>query len=532
MIKIAFICLLLTIVNSEGQELNNNNLEKIRISLSEAKKIMKDQLVKEDAAILFSNPKAGKSTLVNYLIGSKLKGTKSPLSEEEIIVVKSNNQSKGPEIGIGSLSKTTIPTKWKSTILPNLALWDTPAFFDNRGLVQDVTNAYYLYKLLKSVKSLKIILVVDIQDLNRGNVQMFLSLLNAIEALFGNNFKSFFPSVSVIFSKVPETIDEIPVDFKYISNKLENVFLHPKLKSFKNSKNFIQYIIDNNDRIALFKKMSKETKVSSDIDVNILSVIKNSKIIDESSLKDTHPHISDSSMIMLYEATEELLPISKMDQIENIASQALLEDRNNIENLIDEENSNKIKSIKDELTNKKNSFSHSLIGENDIYRKMPILLSFHDDLKKLNEEDKILDKIELINYIETILNIIISKDLNFSFDTIIVSLYLKLKTAISVCETGLMILSPDDLISDVESSENVLGMDYEPVGDESLLTYSTIDPFYDSLPTEPTFDIERWNSFLDIVTNMTKTDIKKNIFKTFFKITNTLLNKKLSESFN
>lgn len=438
MIKITFICLLLMLVYSEEYKFGNNDLEKLSKSIFEASNIIKDQLVNEDeAAIFLSNPKAGKSTLINYLIGTKLIAVKD--NKGEIIITKADNELTGPEISPGSLPTDNIPLKWKSTILPDLTLWDTPAFFDNRGVVQDVTNAYCLYELLKSVKTLKIILLVDIKDLNVNRAQLFLSLLNEFVTLFGKNIESYFSSVSVIFTKVPEIMNRIPVDYDYINNQLKTIYLNPKLKMDKNSKKFIEYIIDNNDRIALSRKVSKEGKVSLDTNDNIFTTLKDSQFIDKISLKDVHFHISDSSMIMLFNAVEGLLSVSKMNEMEDIASRALLKDTNNIRKLIDDNDSHSINSIKEALTVKKNFFSDSLIRQNDIYKKILILLSFHQELQELDKKDELISKVQIISNIEKLLQVTLSKDLHFSLDIILVSLYLKLKTAISLCNSGLFI---------------------------------------------------------------------------------------------
>lgn len=115
----------------------------------------------QDIVIFLGNTKAGKSTLINYLIGNKLTAVRE---NHKTIIQKTDANAAGPIIGSGSVSETSIPEEWHSDLIKG-EIWDCPGFGDNRSLkdedneaiAKDIINAFYIKKLLDRARSVKFI---------------------------------------------------------------------------------------------------------------------------------------------------------------------------------------------------------------------------------------------------------------------------------------------------------------------------------------------------------------------------------------
>lgn len=408
MIGLSIVCVLISFVtgkyNSYGINLENLN-ESLRVASLNINYVN----TYSDSVIFIGNTNSDKSTLINYLIGNKLKAVKkSPFEPLKIIKVK--NEFKGPEMGSGSQSKNTIPTIWTSKKLNGFTLWNTPDIDNNGEEIQDIIRSFYFFKLLQKVKSLKIILVLNIKDILEDDAKNYLSLLIAVENIFGSKFEEYFSSTSVIFTKVPNTINEIPVDYKYIQYHLENHFLNdPGLKWSQVSKNFTQFLLDNSDRIALLKEMSHDGEITSDIDVNIFTAIKTSKIIPGSSLQDLRPSISDSLKLHLNYSQEKLQLESAIKEIAIILTEKIENYMIDIDNV----------AIKSNMLHKIAAYSYqmedvlrAILNSGNNFEIIIKYLSLIDvNIKQKIEELRLLKNVKLIMFIESTLNINVNKSL-------------------------------------------------------------------------------------------------------------------------
>lgn len=313
MTRVTIICLVITLANGQFLTLSNTDVNKLKNSVSEAKKYLNNLSVHEDAAVFFGNNKAGKSTLINYLIGNILTTATSKFHKKTIVKVDIN--SNGPKINDFILGYMKKPTKWTSRKLPNLTLWETtPVITGVDNKVEIVTNEIYIYELLKSVKSLKIVLVVDFNDIKDiDDIRHFTELIDNVGRIFDNKFQEYFPAVSVIFTKVPEHIpanEEIKITQEIIKHILNSYLESIEISV---SRNFILYLLDNLDRIALFKQVTDDGIVSSSIDVNIIPTINNSRSIKENCLQEIN--LGDvSSKISIYNSNTLAKILSKEDE--------------------------------------------------------------------------------------------------------------------------------------------------------------------------------------------------------------------------
>ncbi|CAG8613179.1 25244_t:CDS:2 [Dentiscutata erythropus] len=120
------------------------------------KKLKKSNIIndkipqQENAIIIIGDTGEGKSTLSGYLIGIPLFSKEDDLGDYTICAKDPNEI----DINAGPTSQTSLPTC-------RGVYWDYPGFGDTRGPVQNIVNAYSIYKLVKNVERLKILLVVS-----------------------------------------------------------------------------------------------------------------------------------------------------------------------------------------------------------------------------------------------------------------------------------------------------------------------------------------------------------------------------------
>lgn len=411
---------------------NENDLQQLQKALHESAIYMRNEVKHEDVSICIGATRAGKSTLINYLIGNKLKSVRhsriSPISIEKV-----DNQSLGPEIGRGATSKTTIPTKWVSNIYSNIIIWDAPGFDDNRGAVQDITNAFYLYQLVQNVKSLKIILAIDVNDLLHDNIKPFISVLKAVESLLGEKMIDFYSSISVIFTKVPNTLEGIPVNMDFINEKLEEQFLTSITMELSYiSKEFVHYLIKHNQQIGFFKRPETEDNITSAVDVNIFQAINNSLSIPKNNLQQLRPSISESSSLCLYSIRDKLYSKSAFEELQTALDLLIDKKAMNADNLKYDDNAKyQLQLLQKELSKIENALFETTVFEHDFFKQIEILKMIDVDIGKIINENHLLETVNLIEFVDKLLNLEESKILSKKLQKVLSTSLLKTKAAIS-----------------------------------------------------------------------------------------------------
>ena len=283
---------------------NIDELSRLENDLQSAIQKMNSMVKYEDTAIFMGTTRSGKSSLLNYLIGNKLIGIK--IRPVRPVSIEKADNAPGPKIGIGPTSETVFPSRWSSSKLPGLALWDAPGFDDNRGVVQDITNAFYITELFKNIKSAKIVLVTDINDLVADNIRSFLSLLNSIEKLLNAKMKGYFSHIAVIFSKGADTINDSLVDKEFINSQLSCQILENKdIQMSATVRDFIRHLTENNQQIGFFKRAILGN-VTDAINNGIFEAINSTNSIQAQLLKQMSPSIADQSNVFLLRVREQL----------------------------------------------------------------------------------------------------------------------------------------------------------------------------------------------------------------------------------
>ncbi len=125
---------------------------------------------------------AGKSTLFNYFFNVDLFGTETPESFGSLVI--ETGEKSVSEIKTGYKSGTTLPVIKEDYY--DFAGFRAASGTDGKpGPVQDIVNAYSIYKLLNNTKKIKILLVAS-EDQIRGKNE-FLPAIQQLEGMFPSN---------------------------------------------------------------------------------------------------------------------------------------------------------------------------------------------------------------------------------------------------------------------------------------------------------------------------------------------------------
>ncbi|XP_043465154.1 uncharacterized protein LOC122500335 isoform X1 [Leptopilina heterotoma] len=403
-----------------------NHVQKLVEALHDASKLMETNVKYEDVAVCLGSTGSGKSTLINALIGNRLKAERNGRCNT-IEISLADDQASGPQMGIAS----TVSSSWMSNTFPSMSIWDTPGFDDARSASLDAINASYIFHLIRKVKPLKIILVVDIIDILNDNVKPFLSVLNELENLLGDQMKSMFSSISVVFSKVPDFINDIPVNIEFITDTLKEKFLTTEdLLLTPLTKYFLLYLTENVDRVALFKRVEPGENIFVATD-NIRQVINNSTSLNNDALKKLKICIPNSSKIFLFNARSSVL-ISKAEfmELRNIL-RSVYESKNDVlKDIINKKaNECEIQTYLNDLKLIGKQIS-IIIQENNLTLKIEFLKSIDVSIRNKIEEHRLTERTPLIKFSDKLLEMNELDELSLKLHSILCYVSSKVKKAI------------------------------------------------------------------------------------------------------
>ncbi|XP_043465152.1 uncharacterized protein LOC122500332 [Leptopilina heterotoma] len=411
-----------SVVNNSPEENPLDDVQKLVKALYDSSNYMTTNAKYEDAAVFVGSTRSGKSTLINALIGNRLKVERNERGRA-IEISLADGQSSGPQMGIAS----TVSSSWMSNTFPSMSIWDTPGFDDARGASRDVVNASYIFFLIRRVKSLKVIVVVDINDILNDNVKPFLSLLNALEHLLGDQMKSMFSSISVVFSKVPDFINDIPVNIEFITETLKEQFLTTEdLLLTPLTKDFLLYLTENVDRVALFKRVEPGENIFVATD-NIRQVINNSTSLTNDALKKLKICIPDSSKIFLFNARSVLTSKAEFIALGNILCTECQSKNEGLKDLINKmSNECEIQTYLNDLKLIGKQIS-IIIQEKNLTLKIEFLKSIDVSIRNKIEEHRLLERAPLIEFSDKILEMNEYDELSLNLHSILCNVSSKVK---------------------------------------------------------------------------------------------------------
>lgn len=182
--------------------------------------------IEDKLTFLIGMTGSGKSAVYNYLQGINLRATKRG-GRMIVDVDKGNNNlstinAPYSPIAHDTEAETTFPCIHKGFA-------DIAGFGDTRGPVQEIINAYSLYKLFENVQDFRIALVIP-SRFHEQHYESLLKPLNHLAKIFNNNFESIKDSLNIIITKGDKarfTMDDFKASMSTLSNNLNSSNLTP-----------------------------------------------------------------------------------------------------------------------------------------------------------------------------------------------------------------------------------------------------------------------------------------------------------------
>lgn len=161
---------------------SSKKLDEIELAIKEVDKRLKIQQPGEKVTVILGMTASGKTTIYNYLRGVPLI---AKFYDGEFVIDKKHmekeNDGISSDIAHGYTSGTTYPCLGGG-------FFDCPGFDDSRGAVQDIVNAYSIYKLFEKVRDFRLVLVVRREHLYPRNERgkAFCDVIKTIAEMFPN----------------------------------------------------------------------------------------------------------------------------------------------------------------------------------------------------------------------------------------------------------------------------------------------------------------------------------------------------------
>ncbi|CAG8693641.1 8253_t:CDS:2, partial [Racocetra persica] len=211
----------------------------------------------ENAVIIIGDTGEGKTTLLGYLTGIPLFSGEDDLGDYIIYAEDSN------EIDINDrpISQTSLP-KCREVY------WDCPGFGDTRGPVQNIVNAYSIYKLVKNIEKLKILLVVSESIIRSTRKKEFLNLINNLGETFKDTEELVRGLCLVITKSNKLDVRKVRNCFRKILEEYDNQesFSQPK-------REILNFLSSSESQIVFFNAPDQEGQISDTDKFSILESI-------------------------------------------------------------------------------------------------------------------------------------------------------------------------------------------------------------------------------------------------------------------
>jgi len=274
--------------NATKMKLKEDILDVLRNS-DERLRSFRNRIENKYVIIFVGNTRNGKSTLVNYITGVPLVAFQDKNNYYKI--EHQNGPNMGATIGHGTLSHTTIPTIIEMRGRPDTLIIDAPGFDDNRGALQEITNALYINQI-KYAKGVRFVLVSDINNIINDNINYFLSFIETVHTIMPD-FLKLKDAVSIIFTKDWKQYNQEEI-VKLLRIKILDV------KGLRCKKDLIKHFVERSDLIGLFKMPTSAGALTEEINVNVDGAIFKSLPINLNT-SDIKFGISKSARIVLLE---------------------------------------------------------------------------------------------------------------------------------------------------------------------------------------------------------------------------------------
>lgn len=222
------------IIKNEEESDLFKSLDQINDEVAEQEETL-NNLKDKDLIALFGNTGSGKSTVTNFLMGSKLEKTKKKGQFGRVYILKKGEKE---FCKIGEDNKTSETSKIHLFVneKDNFNILDTPGFLDSRGIDQRIVLSLIHERIFEKCDGIKFIFTLDYFSLCVGKQYLAKKTLNFIKKLFGTekNIEKYKKSIFLLITKPQGDLEDLKEDFLNsdceIREILENrvFFYHPE----------------------------------------------------------------------------------------------------------------------------------------------------------------------------------------------------------------------------------------------------------------------------------------------------------------
>lgn len=219
----------------------------------------------------------GKSTLINYLVGSKIHVRWDQDQQEAILEIPK------PIMKVcHGLDSCTFAPEFYEDKTQNLVYLDCPGFLDSKGVVHEILNALSIQKAIKCASKVNFIVTVTEAAIStRVGITELKSTIDSLES-FAKDFEKFQDSILLVITKGKHST--IRDDIKYAEVHLKQALLRSDLSEYQ--KKFIQFVVENKKFQFSFKSPVDEMDgqiISTEAKDKIALQIKQLKPVDKPS---------------------------------------------------------------------------------------------------------------------------------------------------------------------------------------------------------------------------------------------------------
>ncbi|CAG8485565.1 3197_t:CDS:2 [Gigaspora rosea] len=332
----------------------------------------------ENANIIIGDTGEGKTTLLGYLTGIPLFSREGDLGDY-IIYTK---DSKIIDINHRPISQTSIPTC-------RGVYWDCPGFGDTRGPVQNIVNAYSIYKLIESVDKLKILLVVSESIIKSTRKKEFLNLINNLGETF-KNIDELVRGLCLIITKSDKLdVRKVRTCFRKILEEYNNQenFSQPK-------REILNFLSSSESQIVFFNAPDQEGQISDTDKFLILESIE--KI---SYLNNLEPKIllDDKSKLYINNLVERFY-----DDIKDYISLKFYPAIQNYFEIIIDKHLGTAKELRNSLIVLSNKFKNIYDEPEKFEENLQQILLIVEFIQRNNLKEELLKKISLLKFFKLV----------------------------------------------------------------------------------------------------------------------------------